>query len=71
MTAEGILQVIAIAAPFFLAAMTFIFGALWGHHAAIGKRVTYEQCHANREECICVSEMKRLKEEMDKRHPRT
>ena len=77
MTLEIFIHIVAIAASFLLAALTFIFGALWGHHAAIEKRVTYSQCHENREDCRCLQENKRLEEElkelkreMDENHPR-
>lgn len=36
-----------------LAIFGFVFGALWGHHGAIGKRVKYSDCEKNREKCPC------------------
>ena len=64
MTLEIFIHIVAIAASFLLAALTFIVGALWGHHAAIEKRVTYENCLHNRESCYCLEELRELKEEL-------
>ncbi len=36
----------------------FVFGTLWGHHTAIGKRVTYMECERKRENCPCLAELK-------------
>lgn len=42
----------------------FILGTLWGHHDAIGKRVTYAECSKKRENCPCIREIEELKSEM-------
>lgn len=47
----------------------FIFGTLWGHHAAIGKRVTYAECAEKRKSCPCTDKMKELEETMNVLHP--
>jgi hypothetical protein len=52
-----------------IAVVGFIFGTLWGHHAAIGKRVTYAECSRNRDGCACVSELKELQKLVDTMHP--
>lgn len=40
----------------------FVLGTLWGHHAAIGKRVTYEDCSKKREHCPCIADIAELRE---------
>lgn len=52
-----------------LAVLGFIFGTLWGHHAAIGKRVTYAECSRNRNECKCFSEVKEIRDLIEEIHP--
>lgn len=42
----------------------FILGTLWGHHAAIGKRVTYAECSQKRKDCPCMKDIEELKEEI-------
>lgn len=64
MNLDILLHIAAIVTPILIAAFGFIFGALWGHHAAIEKRVTFAQCHENREDCRCLQENKRLEEEL-------
>lgn len=44
-----------------LAIFGFIGGALWGHHGAIAKRVTYEDCNKKRQQCPCVQDIAELK----------
>ncbi len=39
----------------------FILGTLWGHHAAIGKRVTYAECSEKRRRCPCIEDIEELK----------
>ena len=41
----------------------FVFGVLWGHHAAIGKRVTYDECSRKRDSCPCIKDIEDLKRE--------
>ena len=51
-----------------LAVIGFIIGTLWGHHGKILKRVTYEECSQNRENCTCLqAAMKRTQNENKKR----
>lgn len=47
----------------------FILGTLWGHHAAIGKRVTYEECSKNRKSCPCLTDIDELKKTINTIHP--
>lgn len=47
----------------------FILGTLWGHHAAIGKRVTYADCSKKRENCPCIADIKEVKARIDIAHP--
>lgn len=42
----------------------FILGTLWSHHAALGKRVTYEDCSQKRTKCPCIKDIEELKNEM-------
>ncbi|MGF0038473.1 hypothetical protein HF882_17890 [Victivallis vadensis] len=49
-----------------LALFGFIFGALWGHHGAIARRVTYADCSQKRHECPCHKEIEELKGEKKK-----
>lgn len=49
----------------FLGLFGFIFGALWGHHSAIEKRVKFSDCAKNREKCYCAQEIKEIKEKLD------
>lgn len=48
-----------------LSLLGFIFGALWGHHSAIEKRVKFSDCTRIREKCYCVQELKEIKEKLD------
>ena len=64
MNPDILLHLAAIVTPILIAAFGFIFGALWGHHAAIEKRVTQENCLHNRENCYCFQELRELKEEL-------
>lgn len=43
----------------------FVFGALWGHHSAIEKRVKFSDCTRIREKCYCAQEIKEIKEKLD------
>ena len=47
----------------------FVFGTLWGHHAQIGKRVTYDECSKKRDHCPCISDIEKLSEKVEKLHP--
>lgn len=47
----------------------FVFGTLWGHHAQIGKRVTYTECAEKRHNCPCQKDLKDLEQKMDNLHP--
>ena len=38
----------------------FIFGTLWGHHASIGKRVTYQDCSEKQKNCPCVQKTQEI-----------
>ena len=49
----------------FLALSGFIFGALWGHHSAIEKRVKFSDCAKIRDKCFCAQEIKDIKEKLD------
>lgn len=52
-----------------IALMGFILGTLWGHHAAIGKRVTYAECSKNRSACECVKRLEEMHDLIDEMHP--
>lgn len=47
----------------------FIFGTLWGHHAAIGKRVTYADCAEKRKSCPCAKKVEEIEKMIDDLHP--
>ena len=47
----------------------FVFGTLWGHHAQIGKRVTYTECAEKRHNCPCTKDLKELEKKVDELHP--
>lgn len=47
----------------------FVFGTLWGHHAQIGKRVTYTECAEKRHNCPCQKDLKELEQKMVDLHP--
>lgn len=47
----------------------FIFGTLWGHHAQIGKRVTYTECADKRHSCPCIHDLSKIREKIDDLHP--
>lgn len=40
-----------------IAIFGFIFGALWGHHGAISKRVTHDECSKKRDNCPCKQQI--------------
>lgn len=44
----------------------FVFGTLWGHHGAILRRVTYEECAHNRKGCPCVQDIEEIKDKLEK-----
>ena len=48
-----------------LALLGFIFGALWGHHSAIEKRVKFSDCARISEKCYCAKELKDIREKLD------
>ena len=50
----------------FLALFGFIFGALWGHHSAIEKRVKFSDCAKIREKCFYGQELKEIKEKLER-----
>lgn len=45
----------------------FVLGTLWGHHAAIGKRVTYEDCSRKREKCPCITDIEELRKQIERK----
>ncbi len=47
-----------------LVVVGFILGTLWGHHNAIGKRITYSECSEKRKTCPCFGEIEDIKEEL-------
>lgn len=61
---------ISVAWEIALVVISFILGTLWGHHAAIGKRVTYAECHEKRKNCPCFSEVEEIQNTINKMHPR-
>lgn len=44
----------------------FVFGTLWGHHAQISKRVTYDECSKKRDHCPCIKDIDELNEKIEK-----
>ena len=42
----------------------FVLGTHWGHHAAIGKRVTYADCHEKRKSCPCIGDIEEIKKDL-------
>lgn len=46
----------------------FVFGTLWGHHAQIGKRVTYTECSEKRHNCPCIKDLKEIEHSIEKYH---
>lgn len=47
----------------------FVFGTLWGHHGAIGKRVTYKDCSEKQQNCPCVQQVKAIQDNIKELHP--
>ena len=43
-----------------IAIFGFIFGALWGHHGAISKRVTHDECSKKRDNCPCKQQIEEM-----------
>ena len=43
----------------------FVFGTLWGHHGAILRRVTYEECSRKRKDCPCFQDIEEIKDKLD------
>lgn len=48
----------------------FIFGTLWGHHASIGRRVTYRDCNEKQKSCPCVSKIQEIEDTINVLHKR-
>lgn len=49
-----------------IAVVGFILGTLWGHHGAILKRVTYEECSHKRSACPCVKDIEEIKTHIER-----
>lgn len=43
----------------------FVIGKIWQHEGKIGKRVTYEHCTKNRENCPCIREINEINRKLD------
>jgi hypothetical protein len=44
----------------------FVFGTLLGHHAQIGKRVTYDECSKKRDKCPCIKDIEEIKHSIER-----
>jgi hypothetical protein len=52
-----------------LVVLGFVFGTLWGHHAQIGKRVTYTECAEKRHNCPCTKAIDEIRGDINQLHP--
>ena len=49
-----------------LVVVGFILGTLWGHHNAIGKRITYSECSEKRKSCSCIGDIEGIKKQLER-----
>ncbi|MBE6408545.1 MAG: hypothetical protein J6S98_06210 [Lentisphaeria bacterium] len=49
-----------------LVVVGFILGTLWGHHNAIGKRITYSECSEKRKSCPCIGDIEGIKKQLER-----
>lgn len=56
-----LLAAVGLLVTILLAVFSFIFGVLWGHHGAIARRVSYEDCNKKRQQCPCFKDIEELK----------
>ena len=49
-----------------LVVVGFILGTLWGHHNAIGKRITYSECSEKRKSYPCIGDIEDIKKQLER-----
>ena len=59
---EAVMSTLTVAV---LASIGAYIGTIWGHHGAILRRVTYEECSRKRKDCPCFQDIEEIKDKLE------